>query len=351
MKLVSKIAWASFIIWVLFSLVFNFTRLNYLVWPISYFYVIAYSFFVMIVALYKFKMHRYLKTPEGKIFGVVSGIMLFSFLSQVSWVIINIILKESMPTEILGVKPHIVFSSIFMNFSRGIVYLLGIFLLVKIIKIQEVKFSHNRQILWIVIAVLLIMLFDIMFIHPALLEIIAQGNVFLIAKSITDLVCPVMNIFLLLFSLWLFIIIKNKSKEKQTTYGALGLTVVSLIELVYVSLLNKDYYNENMSFLIGLGYIIEFLILAYAANKLKVNDSIKVSKIRLNKAYIEVLNYIKFNRDCIKKDITKKFSITRMTTNAWLEKLSSIGLISIRKYGRTKLIRLSDKGINYLNSL
>lgn len=324
------VLWISFFTWIAFTAVINFTRLSFLTWPVTYFYAVGYSFLVMLSVLFMFR--KSLNSAEGKVFGVVFGIMLFSFLSQLSWVLLNIIPKESIaPSVFLGV---------FMNLSRAAAYLLTLILLIKIVKYYKPQVSWGKQTIWVLSAFLVILAFDVAFFHRMLLTTIGEGSFFLITKDLIDLACPVLNILLLLFSLWLFISLVTY--KKSAAYTVLGLGVISLIDLFFVSLLNMEYYSQKLSFLIGIGYTLEYMMLATAAIKLRYGA--EIAKLQLDKKIMALLEYIRSNPGCIKKDITRYFSITRMTTNEWLSRLSNLELIQEQRRGRVRHIGLSEKG-------
>ncbi len=335
--------WISLFVWFAASMMLSFTRFSFLVWPIAYMFTIFYSFSVMVVALYKFSNNKYIWTFEGKVFGLICGIMLFTFLSQVSWMLWT--LFGTSPSFVLGYASYELFFTIFMNFTRAVVYVLGIILMIRTIRSMEPRITWPKQIIWLFLALISIMAFDILVIHPSIFALITQRNAFLIAKGLIDLVCPILNIFLLLVSIWGFIHLLSLKKAKFT--GIIGLIVAALIELVFIAMMNENYYNQSLSQLISLGYILQYMIIAYALIKYKANDELE----KLNQKLVSILKYVKFNPNCIKKDISKNFNITRMTTNTRLRKLSSLGLLDIEKHGRTKLIRLSEKGTIFLNAL
>ncbi|MFH0876516.1 MAG: hypothetical protein V1859_11360 [archaeon] len=350
-KSIPFIAWISFSLLVLGIIILSLLNLQHEMWLVLYFYIIIYVLILIITAFVKFKNANFLKTLEGKLFGFVSAILLLIFLCQVCWIVINIMAINKTSAGALAFSNAASYISFFMGLMRGIVYLMGIFLIVKAVKSYEIKLTFRRQLAFLILAAIFIFSFDMLFVHPLLSKIFASATATSFALNLIDTMPPFMNIILLLVSFWIFMILIKNKEARPTLRVVTGIFFASFIDLIFVALLNTNYYNENLSFITATGFAILFVILAYTAAQYHLKKKIDLSKIIHDRFNLIILNYIKSNPNCIKKDITRQFNITRVTTDERLNRLSGTGLINIKKSGRTRPISLSELGIIYLNSI
>jgi hypothetical protein len=76
-------------------------------------------------------------------------------------------------------------------------------------------------------------------------------------------------------------------------------------------------------------------------------DKVKLD-IELSDDLSEILNYMNYNEKVTYKKISKEFTITKTTTRKRINKLIELGLATVKKNGRNKVVRITDLGRSYL---
>ncbi|MBU0757220.1 MAG: hypothetical protein KKF44_04090 [Nanoarchaeota archaeon] len=343
MKFSRNVAWISFIVWIISCTILALFKANTIFWPVFYGYVILYLILVLVVNFYKFQKENYFRTPKGQVFGYVSFILLFIFIWEIAFAIFNIITRNQLAINISGMRPVTLFYTIVMNITRFSAYLFGIFLVINAGKSSEFKSSFKRTIVWILVSLAAIINFDFFIVQPLISQMIENFSPVMFTAAIFDLITPLANITFLLISLWVFIILTSKKHTRKMAGVVLGIIAVCIIDLVFIGI-NSKYYIQDISFITSFGYAVLILILSNMAIKAKLD----IADIRLDLQYLSILSFIQNRPQCIKKDITQNFKITRMTTNQKLDRLSEFDLINISKSGRTRKISLSEKGVIFL---
>jgi len=62
----------------------------------------------------------------------------------------------------------------------------------------------------------------------------------------------------------------------------------------------------------------------------------------------EILIYVNSNEKVSFKNVSKNFSITKTTTRKRINKLADFGLLTVKKNGRNKVVRITESGRNFL---
>jgi len=68
------------------------------------------------------------------------------------------------------------------------------------------------------------------------------------------------------------------------------------------------------------------------------------SKHELRDDLSEIISFVAKREKVAFKDVTKSCSITKATTRKRLNELEALGMVEIKKNGRTKVVRLSERG-------
>lgn len=120
------------------------------------------------------------------------------------------------------------------------------------------------------------------------------------------------------------------------------------LKLVYA--LNDEVLAKNAILMINVNPdILKSSEVALLEQELKQLPSNKAGrKYELTEDLLEILNFINYNEKVTFKNVSKEFQITKTTTRKRINKLEELGLISVKKNGRNKMLRVTDSGRNYL---
>jgi len=324
----SKLGIVSFFIWIVLCLSLYLLKAFTLFWISVYTYVILAIVIMMTVAFLKFRMGRFFKSSEGRIFGTVTFSLLFIFLCELAWIVISI-LGATVPSA-----GYQLFFTVFANISRGSAYVFVLYLMIRAARSCKVSFRSN--LVWVLISIGVILAFDQIVLHPVFSSLIASGSLHRAVIGISDLIMPVLNIVLLLVSLSVFISMIRISK--YLCLAVLGIVMVCLFDLVFIAM--NATLKGWIGFVSATGFAILTLLLAHQA----LRSEVLQSRITLDKLQLEILAYIKMHPGCIKKEIYRNFSITRMAAHERIRRLLDLDLVSSTKTGRTQSLSLTKAG-------
>jgi len=302
--------------------------------------ILFFSLFTLFAAVYKFKLNRYFKSLEGRVFGVLFIVILFSYLSEVYWILLERIFDASIGE---------LYYNEWVNLGWIIASILIILLFLKIIKYYKIELTINKYLIWALVTLVLIIAFDYFAIQPILQTPITKDYTYT-DKFIGDLLYPVVDLVTLIILIGIFLFLKNNKKARIWVYIIAGISIKAVTDLIYIIIVSNESYETGIHFMVEYGYILCSTVIGTALLKYNFKYDFKdFSKIQLNKSLVSILTYIRFNSRCMKMDVTKEFNITRKTTNVKLDKLEELGLITVEKDGRSTSITISEKGIDYMN--
>jgi hypothetical protein len=306
------------------------------VWHINAFFMVLYPLLICIISFYKFRINQYLRSFEGQMFGIITlvfFIRLFRNIYQLSMEI------KDIPTLDFLYSP-------FFAALRIVPSLLLIILLIKLIKNYETQVNSNSQIFFIFIIILIFSADNIGYMGNLFMAVNQYSHIKIIIRFLYNL----LDVTILILSVWIYLALKNNKYTKLWNYFAMGAGIWVLSNIIY--LISNDNNYLPMLFIASFGKSFGSLLIFNGVlnNNFKSVYNTDMRKISLNKNLLQILEYIRSNQGCIKLDITGKFEITRMTTDAKLKILQDIGFITVEKEGRQRKIFISEKGLDYFNS-
>lgn len=307
------------------------------IWHINAFFTILYPSLVCIISYYKFKINQYFRSFEGQMFGIVAIVFFFRLIRNIYQLSMEI---KDIPTLDFLYSP-------FFAVLRVIPSILLIVVLMRLIKNYEPQLNWSNQILFIFICIFIFSADSLIYMNTFF---IGMHNV-PYTESIIRFLYNLLDVTILIFSVWIFLALRNNTYTKLWNYFVMGAGIWVLSNIIY--LISNDSNILLLLFTASFGKTLGSLLIfnGLLNNNFKYDYSSDIKKITLNKHFLIILEFVRSKQGCIKLDITKKFNITRMTTDARLNKLQNIGLIIMKKNGRQQEIYISEKGLDYLNSL
>jgi len=303
-------------------------------------YRILFPFAAVIISYLKSKRNHFCETFEGKTFCILLLIFLFGLYSETMWQIHE---------KIFGYNVLDMIYNIWINIGWVLQTILTLILTLWILVYYNKRLTIQKQIIWIIVTIVIVFLYNRIAFDPILHKTTFFYTFF--KRLIIQLIYNIFGLLNLVLSIGAILSIGDVKKARLWFFLAWGMASVSvsLLALNFV----VDNYSYEEGYLVHLGFVFYYLVTSSALSKYNFKYELdkEFAHINLERNLINILSFIRNNRNCIKMDITRRFNITRKTTDARLNQLRELGLIEISKSGRSSVLIITERGLDYLNFL